>query len=59
VNQWLITVSQIDELSKCANIIYESQYTNLIGVESDLTKEELLSLDGVITVEEAATGRFY
>lgn len=49
--------STLNVISQHGEITYRSPILNLIGIKTDTSKEELLNIEGVLSVNKERTGR--
>lgn len=55
-NIFLVVTNDLKRLRKHGIITYESQYTNVVGFETNKSLERVKRIGGVINVVEARTG---
>lgn len=57
-NTFIVVTTDINRLRKHGVITYQSQYTNVVGFETNKSLERVERIGGVVSAGEAATGSF-
>jgi hypothetical protein len=58
-NEFLVVTTDRNRLRKHGEITYESKMTNVVGFETLKSSERVKRIGGVVSVDEARTGRLY